>query len=98
MTVEPRDGARARLFVAPTRAWITLEAGEIVSARYLPASGVIRLTLDPARSDTPVARLFVRGGGGGGGRGYAPASGTFERGGYTIALGQEATEVVLRPR
>jgi len=66
-------------------------------ARYTPASGEIRLTLDPARSETPGARLFV-GDGGGGGRGYARAGSTFERGGYTIALRQRTTEAVLRPR
>lgn len=97
VTVAPRDGARARLFVAPARAWITLEAGKIALARFTPASGEIRLTLDPARPDTPAARLFV-GDGGGRGRSYAPTSGTYERGGWTIALGQGTTEVVLRPR
>ncbi|TCP35560.1 DUF5695 domain-containing protein [Sphingomonas sp. BK235] len=97
VTAIPRDGARARLFVAPAGAWITLEAGKIATARYEPTSGAITLTLDPARADTPAARLFVAVVTPGH-RGYAPAAGTAERGGYTIALGAAPTEVVLRPR
>ncbi|MCX8474541.1 MAG: DUF5695 domain-containing protein [Sphingomonas sp.] len=95
--IEPKDGARARLFVAPAGAWITLEAGKIASASYAPATGRITLTLDPASTATPAARLFVETTTAGG-RKLAPSTGTFERGGYTIALGAAPTSVTLTPR
>lgn len=95
--IEPRDGARARLFVAPAGAWITLEAGKIASASYAPGIGRITLTLDPASAATPAARLFVETTTADG-RKLAPSTGTFERGGYTIALGAAPTSVTLTPR
>jgi hypothetical protein len=95
--ITPRDGARARMFVAPAGAWITLEAGKIASASYAPANGRIIVTLDPASPATPKARLFVETTTAGG-RNLVPSSGTFERGGYTIALGQAPTTVTLSPR
>src|SRR3546814_10660688 len=57
ISVSPRDGARARLFIAPAGQWITLEAGKIAHAAYAPATGAIELTLDPADAHTPAARL-----------------------------------------
>lgn len=95
--IEPKDGARARLFVAPAGAWITLEAGKIASARYAPATGRITLTLDPASAATPVARLFVETTTADG-RKLEPSTGTLERGGYTIALGAAPASVTLTPR
>jgi hypothetical protein len=94
--IEPKDGARARLFVAPAGAWITLEAGKIDSAIYTPTTGHITLTLDPASAATPAARLFVETTTPGG-RKLTPSTGTFERGGYTIALGGKPTTLTLTP-
>lgn len=93
LTVEPRDGARARVFVAPVGAWITLEAGKIARVRYAPASGRITLTLDPATAVTPAARLVI--GATTGTAPYRPRGATAERGGYRIALGGQPTDVVL---
>src|SRR3546814_20399083 len=61
ISITPRDSARARLFIAPAGQWITLEAGKIARATYTPATGRIELTLDPADTHTPAARLFVEG-------------------------------------
>lgn len=58
--IVPKDGARTRLFVAPAGLWITLEAGKIAESRYWPATGRISLTLDPASSTTPVARVALQ--------------------------------------
>jgi hypothetical protein len=58
--VVPRDGARSRLFIAPAGQWIELEAGKIASARYLPASGKITLTLDPANEYMTTARIYLQ--------------------------------------
>ncbi|WP_322963669.1 DUF5695 domain-containing protein [Sphingomonas fuzhouensis] len=95
--VEPRDGARARIFIAPAGLWLTLEAGKIKAIAYDPATGAVRLTLDPARSDTPAARLFVETTTPGG-RPYRPERGTFERGGYTVPLSKAASELLLSDR
>lgn len=96
VTVTPADGARARLFVAPARQWITLDAGKIARAVYAPATGRITLTLDPATPTTPAARLNVEHSGGG--KAYRPDAGSMERGGYTIPLGTGPTQVVLTAR
>ncbi|WP_343525936.1 DUF5695 domain-containing protein [Sphingomonas sp.] len=95
--VEPKDGARSRLFIAPAGLWLTLEAGKIAAASYDPASGSVRLTLDAATAQTPAARLFVQTTIAGG-RAYRPDRGTMERGGYTIALGSAPGDVTLTPR
>ena len=95
VTVVPKDGARARLFVAPAGAWITLEAGKIASASYAPKTGEITLTLDPATPATPAARLFVEATTGG--RPYTSDAGSDERGGRTVPLGSTATVIHLMP-
>ncbi|MEH3159760.1 MAG: DUF5695 domain-containing protein [Sphingomonas taxi] len=97
VTIRPRDGARTRLFVAPAGQWITLEAGRITAARYVPATGAITLTLDPADPHTPAARLFVSTTMPGKPL-YAPAAAVPERGGYTVPLGRAPVEVELTPQ
>lgn len=97
VSVVPRDGARTRLFVAPTGTWITLEAGKIANAVYAPTTGTITLTLDPANAATPAARLFVETTTKAG-RHYATTAGTEERGARTITLSAGPTIVVLTPR
>ncbi|MBJ6122292.1 DUF5695 domain-containing protein [Sphingomonas mollis] len=94
--IVPHDGARSRLFVAPAGQWITLAAGKIASARYLPATQRIELTLDPATTSTPVARLSVEAPAGG--VAWTPDRGTVERGATTIALGAAPTTITLAPR
>lgn len=95
--VVPRDGARARVFVAPVGLWLTLEAGKIAGVDYDPATGQVRLTLDPATADTPAARLFVETTTPGG-RPYNPDRGVLERGGYTVPLSAAPIDVVLSAR
>ena len=97
ISITPRDGARARLFIAPAGQWITMEAGKIASATYAPATGRIELTLDPADAHTPHARLFVEA--------TTPTArqmtviGTnTERGGFTVPLGTKPVTVTLTPR
>jgi hypothetical protein len=92
--IEPKDGARTRLFIAPAGAWIMLQAGKIKSATYTPKSREITVTLDAAIPATPNARLFVEATTEGSSR-YMPSIGRFERGGYTIALGPGPTPVKL---
>ena len=99
--VTPKDSARTRLFVAPARAWITLEAGKIAGATYDPRTGVITLTLDAATPTTASARVFVDSGG----RKLRlrPATKSAaddpvgERGGYTVPLTETPSQLLLTP-
>ncbi len=94
--IVPHDGARTRLFVAPAGQWITLAAGTIAKARWLPATRRIELTLDPATATTPNAQLSVEAPAGG--AAYAIDKGAVEGGFTTIALSSSATTVILMPR
>lgn len=95
--IEPKDGARSRLFVAPAGAWITLDAGKIANVTYTPVNGAINVTLDPATATTPVARLRIETTTIGA-KALAPSTGTLERDAYTIPLGTAPTIVKLSPR
>ncbi len=92
--IVPKDGARSRLFIAPAGQWITLDAGKIARADYVPATGAITLTLDPATTATPVARVRVE-------ATVARATplrisgAAVERGAYTVALSEGPTVVRL---
>ncbi|WP_343732228.1 DUF5695 domain-containing protein [Duganella sp.] len=57
--ITPKDSARTRLFIAPERAWITLEAGKYDSAVYDPRSGAITLQLAASTPHTPRARIIT---------------------------------------
>ncbi|MDP5278997.1 DUF5695 domain-containing protein [Sphingomonas sp. DG1-23] len=95
--IQPKDGARARVFVAPAGAWITLDAGKIANVVYTPVNGAITLMLDPATPTTPAARLRIETTTQGA-KALTPSTGTLERDGYTIALGSAPTLVKLSPR
>jgi hypothetical protein len=94
--IQPKDGARTRLFVAPIGAWLTLEAGKIDAATYAPASGKLTLTLAAKDPATPAARLIVEATTKGA-RPYGPAGASLDRGAYTLPLGDGPTTVVLSP-
>ncbi len=94
--IVPHDGARTRLFVAPAGQWITLAAGTIAKARWLPSARRIELTLDPATATTQAAHLMVEAPAGG--AAYAIDKGKAERGLTTIALSPATTTVTLTPR
>lgn len=93
-SVVPHDGARSRLFVAPLRQWITLDAGRIARAQW--RKDRIVLTLDAASADTPVARLRVERPGGG--AAFVPERGRVEHGAWVVPLGAKPTTVTLLAR
>ena len=96
VSIAPKDGARTRLFIAPAGLWITLEAGKIARARYVPKTGAVTLTLDAATSSSPVARVFVETTTKAG-RPYTVPGAAMERSGYSVPLKSVPTEVsVLR--
>ena len=92
--ITPKDSARTRLFVAPARAWITLEAGKIDGATYDPKSRAITLELAAGVSAVAAARLRVDSPGGK----IRPQGLVAERGGYQVALTAATTRVLLTPR
>ncbi|TCS13749.1 DUF5695 domain-containing protein [Caulobacter sp. BK020] len=94
--IEPRDGARTRLFVAPIGAWLTLEAGKIDAAAYTPATGKLTLTLGARDEATPAARLLIEATTKGA-RPYRPAEAVLERGAYTLPLKDGPTTIELAP-
>jgi len=51
------DSSRNRLFIAPLGLWITLDAGQLVSADFDPARRTVQLHLAAATAAVPVARL-----------------------------------------
>lgn len=59
VTITPKDSARTRIFVADAGVFLTLESGKFESVHYNPASHGLDITLAPAESWTPVARLRV---------------------------------------
>lgn len=95
--IVPRDGARRRLFIAPVGLWITLQEGHIQRATYDTSNGQVTLTLDPASATQPVARLMAETTTPTG-KPYTIASGTLERGGYTVLLGTGPVQIALKPR
>jgi hypothetical protein len=94
--VQPLDAARSRAYVASLGLWLTLDAGTF-EMLALTSDGV-RVTLAPATSHTPRARLRIEQPATVDGVGtIVPAERyALERGAYVIPLSQEGTLVVLR--
>lgn len=93
--VRPLDSGRSRVYLAPLGLWLTLDAGTFESVEL--ADGVVRLTLAPATSFTPSARLRIQQPAAVGSVAEviplgAPA---VERGAYVIKLGPGPTIVIL---
>ena len=54
--------AKSRVFIAPARAWLTLDAGSFRQVSYNPGTGAIKVILNPGNDFTPNAFLRVEGG------------------------------------
>jgi len=94
--VEPRDAARARVYVAPLGLWLTLDAGKF---EHIEINGdEVRLTLEQADAFTPVARLRVHQPANVESVGlFAPAQDfAIERGAYVVPLQDRLVTVSLR--
>ncbi|HVC47094.1 MAG TPA: DUF5695 domain-containing protein [Terracidiphilus sp.] len=96
--IQPLDAAQMRLYIAPAGLWITLDAGRIREAVYNPSTGVVSLSLDSAKEETPVARLRIAQPARIPGVGHYKPSGSLqtERGAWLVPLGSGSTVVVLR--
>jgi hypothetical protein len=95
--VTPLDASRARLYLAPLGLWLTLEAGAFEQVALTP-SGEVVLTLAPATTHTPQARLRVEQPAAVAGVGtlFPTTELAMEREAYVVPLGPGPTEVRLR--
>ncbi len=55
--VELTTAAKSRIFIAPAKLWLTLDAGQFNSVSYNPATGEVGLYLNPVNKYTPYAYL-----------------------------------------
>ncbi len=96
VTIEPKDSARARIFIAPAGLWLTLDAGKFTAATYDPNTGRVTVTLAPAEAYTPKAYLNVKATTATG-KAYT-ANAPIEGDAYVIQLGANATTLELTPK
>jgi hypothetical protein len=88
ITLTPLDSFRSRVYLAPRKLWMTLDAGRFSQVELTPKTGAVRIALAPATPDAPIARL----------RTSAAPSGSWkqERGAFVIPLGSGVTWVELK--
>ena len=86
--LEPTTASRSRVFIAPKKLWLTLDAGSIKKVAYNNENGDVTLTLDAKNAHTPYAYLRVEG---------MDVELPYKkvRGAYQIELGKKETEVKL---
>jgi len=96
ITLQPKDSARNRIFIAPAALWLTLDAGKFTAAAYDPETGRVAVTLAPADAHTPTAYLNVKTTTATG-KAYT-ANAQTERGAYVIQLDANATTIELTPK
>jgi hypothetical protein len=96
ITLQPKDSARNRVFIAPAGLWLTLDAGKFTAAAYDPKTGRVTVTLAPADAHTPKAYLNVKTTTATG-KTYT-ANAQTERGAYVIQLDANATTIELTPK
>ena len=97
VSLKPTDSFKKRIYIAPAGLYLTLDAGQFVSAEYDPKSGMVTVQLAAANSATPVARLLIE----------SPSEGkptyslsktyAMEAGAYTIPLTAHETTITLKP-
>lgn len=98
VTARPTDAFRQRIYLAPVGLYLTLEAGRFEQVEFDPETGQIRVTLAPATTHEPVARLRVEQTGKTvAQRTWTVAGGfTLERGAYTVPLEAQPKTVDIR--
>jgi hypothetical protein len=100
ISVTPVDSMRRRFYVAPAGLWLTLDAGQFQKVDFDAQTHAVQVTLAPATSITPVARLRIEQPAAVSGIGsYAPSTTlTQERGAFAVNLGSSITVVALAPK
>lgn len=86
--MELTTAAKSRVFIAPQKLWLTLDAGSFKEVAYNHESGDVILTLDSKTAHTPFAYLRVEG---------SDVELPFKkvRGAYQIELGKKETVIKL---
>lgn len=97
VTLEPKDSARTRVFVAPAGLWLTLNAGRFASVSYDPKTGRVRAELAPAEAHTPEAFLDIATPTKDAKPYHLTTPATRERGGYVIPLTAAGANIELVP-
>jgi len=97
--VQVVDSFRKRVYLAPHGLFLTLEAGEFESVEIDARSGAVRLTLAPATTHVPQARLRVETPASPSGVvAYRPSTSlATERGALVVPLSTGRTSIELRP-
>jgi hypothetical protein len=95
--VSPLDSFRMRVYVAPARLWLTLDAGKFEAVEVNAKTGAIRVGLAASDSFTPVARLLVQQPDKVQHQYRLSESIERQRGAYVIPLGNDITWLDLRP-
>jgi hypothetical protein len=97
VTVTPLDSLRRRVYLAPVGLWLTLDAGQFQSVALDTATHAVHVTLSPADSYTPAARLRVEQPAKISGVGTYAVSGSpsKERDAYVVPLGATTASVDL---
>jgi hypothetical protein len=97
ITVEPRDAARTRIYLAPAGLWLTLDAGRFDRLTWNGKSGKVRIALAPADAFTQQARLRIEQPArlAGVGRFHPSADSGKERGAFVFALSASETWIDL---
>lgn len=96
ITLQPKDSARNRIFIAPAGLWLTLDAGKFTAVAFDPKTDQVTVTLAPADAHTPKAYLNVKTTTATG-KAYT-ANAQTERGAYVIQLGANETTIELTPK
>ncbi|GET25595.1 DUF5695 domain-containing protein [Prolixibacter sp. NT017] len=93
ITTEITTAAKSRIFIAPAKLWLTLDAGTFRSVSYNVKTGTVKAELDAANGFTPKAFLRVEGS-----NGERRNVGRFNknsRGAYVIPLKNNPLEISL---
>ena len=59
VTITPKDAFRNRVYIAPAKVWLTLDAGKFSAVTWHSDTGEITVTLDEATPYTPAAMLNI---------------------------------------
>ncbi len=85
--MELTTAARSKVFIAPKKLWLTLDAGSFEKVAYDESTGEVTLTLGASTAHTPNAYLRIEG--------EAELPYPKERGAYEIALDKKGTVIKL---
>jgi hypothetical protein len=93
ITVEPKDVARNRFYLASAGLWLTLDSGQFDRLIWNQKSGKLRIALAPRDEFTRQARLRIEQPAhlAGVGTFHLPGSPTQERGAYVVPLSSSQT-------